>query len=132
VPLRSPPPPVPAPPGDKGEPPPSPEPKKPTKAKAHLDKLLAFAKAAKASGHDDGQAYADELAESGLAAVQGAIGSTIAAIEEELDAATSYEDLQQRLRARYEDLDPSEITDVIESCMVLAELAGRHAVNLDN
>jgi hypothetical protein len=99
---------------------------------AHLGKLLAFAKVANISGHDDGQAYADELAESGLAAVQGAIGSTIAAIEQELDAATSYEDLQQRLRARYEDLDPSEITDVIESCMVLAELAGRHAVNLDS
>jgi phage gp29-like protein len=110
-------------------------PPKPAKASArvaaHLGKLLAFAKAAKTSGHDDGQAYADELAENGLAVVQGAIGATIAVIEQEIDAATSYEDLQQRLRARYEDLDPSEITDVIESCMVLAELAGRHAVNLD-
>jgi phage gp29-like protein len=101
------------------------------KASAALGKLLAFAKAAKVSGHDDGQAYADDLAESGLAAVQGAIGATIAAIEEELDKATGYEDLQQRLRARYENLDPTEITDIIESCMVLAELAGRHSVNLD-
>ncbi len=111
--------------------PPAP-PKASAKLTAHLSKLQAFAKAQSTSGRDDGQTYADELADNGLAAAQGALTATLAAIEEELDAATGYEDLLERLRKRYENLDPNEIVDVVESCMVLGELAGRLSVNLDN
>lgn len=106
---------------------------KPAKGKAltaHLDKLRAFA-AAKPSGSELGQQYADELADNGLAAVQGALDQTLSAIAEELNAATGYDDLTARLRARYENLDPSEIVEVVNSVMVLGELAGRHAANLD-
>lgn len=112
--------------------PPAKQPKASARITAQLGKLQAFAKASKTGGRDAGQAYADELAGAGLELANSLLATTFAAIEEELDAATGYEDLQTRLRSRYEGLDPSEITDVIESCMVLAELAGRHAINQDN
>lgn len=122
--------------GKKLPPPPAP-PKPRSKASAaglsaHLAKLTRFARAAGTSGQDDGQQYADDLAAEGQLAIADAIGTTIAAIEEELDAATGYEDLLERLRKRYENLDPNELVDVVESCMVLGELAGRLSVNLDN
>jgi hypothetical protein len=98
---------------------------------AHVGKLLAFAKETKASGQEEAQAYADELAESGVAQAQKALAATFNAIEEELDAATGYEDLLERLRRRYVDLDPTEIVDLVESCTVLSELAGRVGVNRD-
>lgn len=132
-------PPAPPPPGTPPAPQPAPAPppadpkEKPAKATtARLGKLLAFAKAAGTAGRDEGQAYADELAANGLAAVKGGLDGVMAAINEELDAATGYEDLLDRLRKRYKTLDPHEIIDVVESCMVLGELAGRVAVNQDN
>jgi hypothetical protein len=105
---------------------------KPGKKAAALNKLLAFSRAAKEAGQEGAQKYADDLATAGLGAIAGAIDSTISAIEAELDAATGYDDLLERLRKRYVDLDPSDIIDVVESVMVLAELGGMHAVNLDN
>lgn len=105
---------------------------KPGKKAAALNKLLAFSRAAKVAGLDDGQQYADDLATAGIGAVEGALAATLTAIDAELDAATGYDDLLERLRKRYVDLDPSEIVDVVESVMVLAELGGMHAVNLDN
>ncbi len=128
------PPAAPAPPAS-GDPPkldPKDDPKaaKAARVGASLGKLLALA-AAKPTGQADAQAYVDEIAQQGLASVQGALAATLAAVEEELDRATSYEDLQARLRARYEQLDPSEISDIVESCMVMAEMAGRLGVVQD-
>lgn len=111
--------------------PPEPKPSKVTSLTARLGKLSSFVRAAKTSGHDDGQAYADELADGGQVAVTAALEQTLQAIEQELDAATGYDDLLTRLRARYATLDPHDIVDVVESCMVLGELAGRLAVNQD-
>ena len=98
----------------------------------HVTKLMNFASAKGTSGRDDGQAYADELAGNGPELANKALAATFAAIEEELDAATGYEDLLDRLRKRYQDLDPHELVDIVESCMVLGELAGRLSVNRDN
>lgn len=125
------PPPAPAPGSPPAEPPPAP-PKPPGKAAAALNKLRLFARATATTGQENGQAYADELAAEGLAAAQGALTATLNAIEEEIDAATGYEDLLDRLQKRYKNLDPSELTDIVESCMVLGELAGRVAVNQDS
>lgn len=99
---------------------------------AQLAKLTRFVATAKPNGLDDGLQYADDLTTAGIGAVQGALSATLTAIEEEIDAATGYDDLLERLRKRYVDMDPSEICDVVESVMVLGELAGRHSVNVDN
>jgi phage gp29-like protein len=94
-------------------------------------KLRAFAEAAR-TGLDDGQAYVERLVESAIeAAGPAGLDRVIAAVLEELEAAGDYEDLRQRLRTRYESLDTQELTDLLESVMVLAELAGRASVNQD-
>ncbi len=110
--------------------PPAP-PKASARITAHLGKLRAFAQATGTAGQASGQEYSDDLAAQGLAAAEPLLAGVIAAIDEELDAATGYEDLLERLRKRYEDLDPHELVDVVESAMVLAELGGRLAVNQD-
>jgi phage gp29-like protein len=123
------------------EPPPPPTPPQlnpgvppalPPKIGTALAKLATFAKAAGTSGQESGQQYADELAEQGIAAVQAPLAAVMVAIEQELDAATGYDDLLDRLRKRYETLDPHEIVDVVESVMVLGEIAGRVAVTQDS
>lgn len=119
-------------PGNPPAPPPPAPPKPPGKAAAALLKLQAFARAAGTTGQESGQQYADELAANGLSAAQSALAATFAAIEEEIDAATGYENLLDRLRKRYTSLDPHELIDIVESCMVLGELAGRVAVTEDS
>lgn len=118
-------------PGEKTPPVEPPVPPKRGKSAA-LAKLTRFVAAARPSGLEEGQQYADDLTTAGMGAVQGALSATLAAIEKEIDAATGYDDLLERLRARYVEMDPSEICDVVESVMVLGELAGRHSVNQDN
>jgi hypothetical protein len=103
-------------------------------AKAHVHRRVALAsgdKLNKGRGFLEGQLYADALTERGTAAGLKALEPTIDAVLEELDAATDYDDLRERLRARYEKLDPEELNDIVFSVMALGELAGRVATNQD-
>lgn len=99
-------------------------------------KLRAFALASGAAlnenrGFIEGQLYGDALAEQSAAKAKNSIKPTMAAILEELDAATDYDDLRARLTARYEQLSPEEISRLVRDTMVLADLNGRYAVNQD-
>jgi phage gp29-like protein len=82
-------------------------------------------------GFAEGQLYTDALAENATEAGINALKPTLDAVLEELDAATDYDDLRERLRARYENLDPEELNDIVYSAMALGELAGRVATNQD-
>lgn len=85
----------------------------------------------KGRGFFEGQLYADALVENGTAAGIAALEPTLEAVLEELDAATDYDDLRARLRARYEKLDSEELNEIVYSVMALGELAGRTAVSQD-
>jgi hypothetical protein len=87
--------------------------------------------AAKATGFLNGQLQSDKITDETTAAGVKALEPTLEAILEELDAATDYDDLRARLRARYEHLDPEALTEIVYRAMVTAELAGRAAVNED-
>lgn len=82
-------------------------------------------------GFVNGQLYVDALVERATDAGIQALQPTLDAVLEELDAARDYEDLRERLRARYEQLDPEELSELVGSVMLLGELAGRAAVNED-
>lgn len=103
----------------------------PNAAVARLGKILSLTRAERSSGADDTQAYVDELAAAGAEQAQALLVKTLSAIEEDLDAATGYDDLLARLRTRYTGLDPSELVDLVESVTVLSELAGRLGVTQD-
>lgn len=83
------------------------------------------------SGFADGQEYIDALAETAAAAGVASLATTRAAILEELDRATDFDDLRRRLRARYRSLDPEETVELVHRATVLAALAGERAVQQD-
>jgi hypothetical protein len=109
----------------------TPEAKPAPTARARHVRLASGDSPRKGRGFLEGQLYADALTEDSTAAGIAALWPTLEAIAEELDAATDYEDLRARLRARYQDLDPEELNDIVFSAMALGELAGRAAVNQD-
>jgi phage gp29-like protein len=79
-----------------------------------------------------GQLYTDDLVDSATAAGIAALEPTLEAIGAELDAATSFEDLRERLHALYPKLQPRELSELVYRAMLLGELAGRRAVLQDN
>jgi hypothetical protein len=83
------------------------------------------------SGFVEGQLWIDSLVETSTEHAKKALRATTDAILEELDAATDYDDLRTRLHKRYPELDPSQLSALMEKSMVLAELAGRAAVLQD-
>jgi hypothetical protein len=102
------------------------------KPKAQARRSLASGDALRnGRGFVDGQLYADALVERSTEAGIEALEPTLDAILEELDAAKDYDDLRARLRARYKDLDPEDISAVVSAAMTLGELAGRVATNQD-
>jgi phage gp29-like protein len=108
----------------------------PPKAAARLsrgtDEVLRLASGDRsASGFLDGQLYSDAIVEHLTRLAREDIDETIEAVREELDAATDYEDLRVRLRARYEHLSPERLSERIELASLMANLAGRAAVNQD-
>jgi len=83
-------------------------------------------------GFLSGQLYADKLVDEATPAAVAALAPVIDGIIEDLDAAEDYEDLRQRLHARYEGLNPDELNRLVYQTMLLGNLAGRAAVNEDS
>jgi hypothetical protein len=100
-------------------------------ARAEVPRLASGFLAAKASGFLNGQLYADAVVEHATAQAEKLLQPTVDAVLEELDAATDYDDLRERLRARYEQLDPEQLNELVARAMWLGEMAGRAAVNED-
>jgi hypothetical protein len=117
---------APAPPPAPGQPAADPKDKPPPKGKA-----LLGAAGGERRGFLAGQLYTDALAEETAELAAAALEPTLEAIREEIEAATDYDDLRTRLRARYADIDGAELSDLVAAAMTLASLAGRAAVNQD-
>lgn len=93
--------------------------------------LASGAAVAKNRGFLEGQLYIDALTDNTTADGTEALDETRKAILEELDAATDFGDLRDRLTARYADLSAEEISDLVWKAMTMARLAGHRAVNQD-
>ncbi|MDX1527043.1 MAG: DUF935 family protein [Gammaproteobacteria bacterium] len=78
-------------------------------------------------GFAEGQLYVDALTDQTLTHAEAALRPTMDAVLEELDAASDFDDLKDRLRSRYTELDPEDITELVHRASVLADLAGRAA-----
>ena len=129
----------PAPEDESDDPPPAPpgngsrqRPPAPAKARGSFGALLASgALAAANTGFVNGQVYTDAVSESATETAKNPLEQVHAAIREELDAATDYDDFRVRMTARYAELDPEEINQIVFAAMAMAELAGRVAVQED-
>lgn len=128
--------PAPAPAGAKGAPAPPaetpPAPEKPTPKAFRPRALLASGDTLRSGrGFVEGQLYVDAVTENATADGLKALEPTLDAVLEELDAAKDYDDLRERLRARFETLDGEELSDIVAMAMTMSELAGRVATNQD-
>jgi phage gp29-like protein len=87
------------------------------------------------AGFHAGQAYADKLSaasrDAGAAALNPEIDALMSIIESLDDTPEWPIALKQRLLERYGKLDIGEFAGVVEKALVLAELAGRYAVQVD-
>lgn len=84
-----------------------------------------------ADGFLDGQLYADALTERGTKAGARALRPDLEVLLSAVEEAEDYEDLRTRLRNAFPKLEPERLSGLVEKAMVLAELAGRHAVQQD-
>jgi hypothetical protein len=128
-------------PEDKPEPPDTPPPleggegeDEPTDDDAPVvDATRARAKLAAATpkGAVRGQAYADALVAKALETALAAVEPDLADVAAAVDAADSYDALIKRLASLYAGMNPERFAVVVEQALVVAELAGRHAVLQD-
>lgn len=84
--------------------------------------------AAGTTGFISGQLYADAVAESHAAAASKSLAPFLQDLQNDIDAAESYEDLRERLHKRFEDATPDELNVLVYQAMVLGALAGKLAV----
>lgn len=104
----------------------------PIAARGGLVRILASgASTSENRGFIEGQLYVDAVVEGVSALADAALKPTLDAILEELDAATDYEDLAKRLRARYVTMSPADLSELVYRAMIVGGLAGNRAVTQD-
>jgi phage gp29-like protein len=84
-----------------------------------------------AKGYAEGQAYADQVSVHAQAAAADLLAGDVEGLLALVEAAIDFGDLQKRIVAYYRDLDASDLADLTQKALVLAELAGRAAVLQD-
>lgn len=85
----------------------------------------------RASGFIQGQVYTDGVADKARELAVGVLEEDLSAVIEEIEAATSYEDLRRRLLKAFKGMNPRKLSELIEKATVMANFAGRHAINED-
>lgn len=90
--------------------------------------LASGAAPAGVSGFLSGQEYADRLTADGTAAAAQSLASEIEQVLMLVDSVTSLGELETKLTELYALQDPERLSELVERYMMLAELAGRHAV----
>jgi phage gp29-like protein len=74
------------------------------------------------------QLYVDEVADHGREAGASLLSGDLRALKAAISGATSYSDMRDRLLATYRDMDPTRLARLMEKCLIMARLAGNHAV----
>lgn len=99
-----------------------------TPAPAERLTLASGDRLAQAKGFVRGQLYADALGDQGREQGAGILASDMASVLSVIQAATDYDSLREGLIKLYGKMDPAELAGLMEKALVLADLAGRHAV----
>lgn len=81
-----------------------------------------------ARGANAGQDYVDRLRDDVRAQAADALSVDLAAVLEDIAAASDPDDLRARLSARFAAMDPTALAAVVAKARIMAELAGRKAV----
>jgi len=90
--------------------------------------LFAGQPADATTAEDDGQAYAEGLSDASVAAGAETLEPDLAALLALIEGADSFESLQKGLLNAYQKMSASDLAALTEKALILAELAGRHAI----
>jgi hypothetical protein len=71
--------------------------------------------------------YADGVADRARQLAARALAVDLATIKEEIDAASSFEDLRGRILRRYKGMDPKRLAGIVEKARIMANLGGRES-----
>jgi len=108
-----------------------------------VDALLAFANRASAqrvaalralrtpAGQRRARLYADAVADRAKQLAARALAVDLAAIKEQIDAATSWDDLRHRIVTAYKGMDPKRLASIVAKARIMANLGGQLAAVKD-
>lgn len=121
-------------PGDEGTKVPSKTGKKPEKTASNRSMMRTRSgiPVMETSGFAEGQVYTDQITDDARAKAATAFSPFIQGLLDVVQASTGYEDLRQRVLAKYADsASPEELRDILLKAMVLGDMAGAAAVRQD-
>lgn len=94
----------------------------------HREVSLASLPKAQRRAVVEGQLYLDEVVKEGQASATLTVGTLTAQLIHVVHQATSFQHLKQLLQELHESEDLTQLADLVEKCLILAELEGRNAV----
>lgn len=83
------------------------------------------------AGIVQGQLYADAVADNARERAAEALQDDVAEVLDAISQGESYDDVRKRLVKAYRAMKPEKLAEIVERATVMADLAGRHAVNED-
>lgn len=98
---------------------------------AQLVRLASGDRVRASSGFVQGQLYADRLADNAREAGAPLMRPVLARVLEVIDQAEGYDALRTRLLELFPELNPDDLATLMENALLLADLAGRYAVQSD-
>jgi phage gp29-like protein len=104
---------------------------KPVMGKPAPGRKLALASGDDSDGALEGVLFADQLAEEVGLETARLIKPSVKTLMSMVRSADSYPDLENRIKVAFAHSDPSELADLLEQAMMLAQLDGRHSVIKD-
>lgn len=94
----------------------------------HSEETLATLPKAQRRAVVEGQLYLDEVVKEGQSSASLTLAPIMVQLLQVVHQATSYEDMKRRLKELHQGEDLAQLADLVEKCLILAELEGRNAV----
>lgn len=102
------------------------------KVRRSMHTLASGDSADSAKGFVDGQLFADDIIDEGIRRSRKFIRADLAKVLDAVNRSDDYPTLRDNMRALWPDLDPRPFANLMQKALVLADLAGRHAVSADS
>jgi hypothetical protein len=96
--------------------------------RATRDREVALRATRSPAGKRRARQYGDAVADRAKALAARALAVDLAAIKGEIDAATSWDDLRQRILVAFKGMDPKKLASIVAKARIMAHLGGQASV----
>ena len=93
--------------------------------RATRDREVALKAARSPAGQRRAKLYGDAVADRAKALAARALAVDLAAIKDQIDAATSWDDLRRRIVTAYKGMDPKKLAGIVAKARIMAHLGGQ-------